>query len=123
MPEQVLAVQGNLAVFNTVMVQSKGLAREVRVRVKPRGELKRLQTVAGVGDILGGTILLETGDISRFCKVGHDASYGRCVDSKRLSNGKKKGEHNRKNGNKYLAWAFVEAANFALRYHAQVKRY
>ena len=28
------------------------------------------------------------------------------------SNGKKKGEGNAKNGNKYLAWAFVEAADF-----------
>ena len=37
----------------------------------------------------------------------------RCVDSVRDSNGKKKGEGNAKNGNKYLAWAFVEAANFA----------
>lgn len=27
------------------------------------------------------------------------------------------GENNRKNGNKYLAWAYVEAANFAQRYH------
>jgi hypothetical protein len=33
----------------------------------------------------------------------------------RESNGRKKGEGNAKNGNKYLAWAFIEAANFALR--------
>ena len=33
-----------------------------------------------------------------------------------MSNNKKKSEGNTKNGNKYLAWAFVEAANFALRY-------
>ena len=30
--------------------------------------------------------------------------------------GKKKGENNRKNGNKYLAWAYVEAACFAQRF-------
>jgi transposase len=44
------------------------------------------------------------------------SSYCRCVDSVRESNGKKKGEGNTRNGNKYLSWAFVEAANFALRY-------
>jgi transposase len=33
-----------------------------------------------------------------------------------MSNGKKKGDNNQKCGNKYLAWAFVEAANFAKRY-------
>jgi hypothetical protein len=31
------------------------------------------------------------------------------------TNRKKKGQGNVKNGNKYLAWAFVEAANFARR--------
>ncbi len=30
---------------------------------------------------------------------------------------------NAKNGNKYLAWAFVEAANFALRCCPQAKRF
>ena len=49
--------------------------------------------------------------------------YCRCVESKRLSNAKKKGENNRKNGNKYLGWAFIEAANFAIRYHDRIKRY
>ena len=86
-------------------------------------ELKWLKTVAGVGDMLGWTILLEAGDMRRFARVGHYASYCRCVDSKRVSNRKKKGENNRKNGNKYLAWAYVEAANFAVRYHDRVKRF
>ena len=41
----------------------------------------------------------------------------------RTSNRKKKGEGNVKNGNKYLAWAFVEAANFARRYCAEANRF
>ena len=69
------------------------------------------------------TIMLETGTIERFAQVGNFASYARCVDSARYSNGKKKGEGNRKNGNRYLAWAFVEAAHFALRYNAAAKRF
>ena len=59
----------------------------------------------------------------RIVAVGNFASYARCVDSKRLSNGKKKGEGNVKNGNKYLAWAFIEAANFARRYCPEAKRF
>ena len=43
--------------------------------------------------------------------------------SKRLSNGKKKGENNRKNGNRFLAWAFVEAAHFAIRYESAIKKF
>ena len=43
--------------------------------------------------------------------------------SARKSNGKKKGENNRKNGNHYLCWAFIEAANFAIRYNEVIKKY
>jgi transposase len=55
--------------------------------------------------------------------VGQFASYARCVDSRRLSNGKKKGEGNRKNGNKYLAWAFVEASHHAVRCNERIRRF
>jgi len=60
--------------------------------------------------------VLEAGDLSRFANVGHVASYCRCVESRRTSNQKKKGENNAKNGNPYLAWAFFEAAHFAIQY-------
>jgi transposase len=55
--------------------------------------------------------------------VGNFDSYARCVDSARISNGKKKGQGNVKNGNAYLAWAFVEAANFAHRYCAEARHF
>ena len=70
----------------------------------------------GIGDILALTFMLEVGDIRRFPKVGNFSSYCRCVESKRISNGKTKGKGNSKNGNKYLAWAFVEAAASAIRH-------
>ena len=44
------------------------------------------------------------------------------MSSEPRSNGKKKGSGNVKNGHQYLAWAFVEAANFAVRYEPAVKR-
>ena len=76
---------------------------------------RQLKTLPGVGIILGLTITMEVGEIKRFASAGDFASYCRTVDSRRLSNGKKKGDNNQKCGNKYLAWAFVEAANFAKR--------
>ena len=82
-----------------------------------------LQTMPGVGIILGLTITLETVDPKRFATAGDYASYCRCVDSQRLSNGKKKGENNGKCGNKYLAWAFVEAANFAPRHDEHCRKF
>ena len=84
---------------------------------------QRVQELPGIGKILGLTIALETGDAQRFADAGNFASYCRCVKSLRQSNGKKKGENNRKCGNKYLAWAFVEAAHFACRYDDQCRRF
>jgi transposase len=84
---------------------------------------QRVQEVPGIGRILGLTIALETGDPQRFADAGHFASYCRCVKSLRQSNAKKKGENNRKCGNRYLAWAFVEAAHFACQHDAQCRRY
>ena len=82
-----------------------------------------LSSVPGIGPILGQTILLETGPIDRFKQVGNYASYARCVPSIKLSNGKKKGQGNRKNGNRYLALAFVEAAHYASIWEPRIKAY
>jgi transposase len=65
----------------------------------------------------------EVGDIRRFAEVGNYASYFRCVKSIRTSNDKKIGEGNRKNGNKYLSWAYVEAAHKATQYYPVITRY
>ena len=83
----------------------------------------RLQTLPGVGKILGLTVTMETGDIGRFGSAGEYASYSRTVDARRLSNGKKKADNNEKCGNKYLAWAWVEAANFAKRFDEDCRRW
>jgi transposase len=118
-----LAVKSNFNVMQCVEHQIKKIEREVKKRAKLRPEFKQLLTVKGIGEILAMTIALETGDIGRFPTVGDFSSYCRCVRSERLSNGKKKGKGNSKNGNKYLAWAFVEAANFAIRYNEKARRF
>lgn len=118
-----LAITSNVTVMQCLEAQIRKLEKVIKGQVKLEPAFEPLQTVPGIGDILGLTIMLETGDISRFASVGDFASYCRCVGSERLSNGKRKGRGNTKNGNKYLAWAFVEAANFAVRYHPQIKRY
>jgi transposase len=99
------------------------LERVVKERIKLKSAYRYLLTVSGIGQILAFTIMLETGEIRRFAKVGNFVSYCRCVKSEKLSNGKRKGSGNTKNGNKYLSWAFVEAANFAIRYEPLVARF
>jgi transposase len=101
----------------------KSIEAALLAQVQSLPSYQVLQTMPGVGKILGLTITLETVDPKRFASPGDYASYCRCVDSRRLSNGKKKGENNGKCGNKYLAWAFVEAANFAQRHDAACRRF
>ena len=86
-------------------------------------EYQLLNSIPGVGPILGQTILLETGAIARFPSVGHYASYARCVPTELISNGKIKGRGNRKNGNRYLALAFFEAGHSASIWNDTIKRY
>jgi transposase len=92
-------------------------------RIKLRPEFEKLLSIPGVGLILGLTIMLETGDVGRFRKVGNYTSYCRAVKAERSSNGKKKGSNNRKNGNKYLSWTFVEAAKHCVRVCERANRF
>jgi hypothetical protein len=55
--------------------------------------------------------------------VGHYASYGRCVESTKISHGKRKGQGNGKNGHPYLGWASMEAPQFARRFHPSAQRF
>lgn len=118
-----LAMKSNVAVINALNLEIGRLESRLLEGVKLRPEYARLKSIPGIGDVLATIIMLETGDIARFAQVGNFASYARCVDSARYSNGKKKGEGNTKNGNAYLVWAFVEAANFARRYSDDAKRF
>lgn len=118
-----LAIKANVAVIATLQAQIDVLEKRLQERVKPRPEYGLLTSVPGIGQALATVILLETGPIDRFAGVGNYASYARCVDSVHTSNRKKKGEGNVKNGNKYLSWAFVEAANFARRFCAEAARF
>jgi len=103
--------------------QIKILEKEALKLAKLRDEFRQVQTVWGIGKVLGLTIMYEVGDIGRFAKVGNFASYCRLVKSDRLSNGKRKGSGNPKNGNPYLSWAFSEAAHFAVCHHVPARKY
>ena len=122
-PNVALAIDSNRILMNALDQQIKVLEQALLKQTKLDPRYRKLLTIDGVGEVLALTITLETGDIGRFAQVGNFTSYCRCVGSEKLSNGKKKGQGNSKNGNKYLAWAFVEAANFAIRFNEQAKRF
>ena len=121
--ELALAFESTMAVIETFDQQIARVEKAVLARGRLKEGYEILTSIPGVGQVLGLTILYETGDISRFPGVGNYTSYCRCVGSKRLSHGKKKGEGNRRNGNRYLSWAFIEGANFAVRYEPRARRF
>jgi transposase len=121
--DQVLAVTSSLAILHCLGQQIHTLEKAVQQHLKHTPAYEQLLTVDGIGTILAQTIVLETGDIGRFPTVGNYASYCRCVKSTKISNGKRKGQGNVKNGNPYLAWAYMEAAQFAIRFSPRVQRF
>jgi len=118
---QTMSATSLQAVIESLSNQIKKIEKVVVKEVSLKKEFKKLLTVNGIGTILGITIMLETGDISRFSAVGNYSSYCRCVPSKKMSNGKNKGSGNKKNGNRYLAWAYVEAAHYMQRYCSKAR--
>ena len=122
-PFLIVAARNSISTIHFLGNIITDIERSVKSHIKLTPEFKYLLTMPGIGDILGVTIMLEVGDINRFRQVGNYSSYCRCVKAERISNSKKKGEGNRKNGNKYLSWAYVEAANFAIRHYPECQRF
>jgi len=126
-----LSYQDDLALSGTVSKETIDyLGQQIRKvenivlgKIKLKKEYHYLLTIPGIGKILALTIMLEAGPIARFQKVGNLTSYCRKVPTKWTSNNKQKGKGNQKNGNKYLAWAFSEAAEFARRYDEQARAF
>ena len=119
----VISAQANLDAILFLKQQIHRLEKVIKSRVKLSRAFNGLLTVPGIGQILAMTIMLEVGNIERFAKVGNFTSYCRCAPTQRLSDGKSKGSGNRKNGNRYLSWAFSEAAQTARRYNQRFRRY
>lgn len=116
-------IGANVAVIAALNEQIGQLEKYLLERARLMPEYDLLMSAPGIGKVLAIVIMLETGSIARFPGVGNYASYACCVDSVRTSNDKKKGHGNKRNGNQYLAWAFIEAANMARRWCAEAKRF
>lgn len=118
-----LEMQASLSMIQALQQQIITIEKAVLREVKLAPAFAGLKQVPGIGEILALTIMLETGEIQRFASARHYASYCRAVASCHISNGKKKAEGNRKNGNKYLGWAYLEAANHMVRVCETGKRF
>jgi transposase len=118
-----LSVIANLTLIRCAREQINTIEHAILAQVSLKPEFKNLISIDGIGNVLALTIMLEVGTMKRFNSPGNFSSYCRCVKGARYSNGKVKNTTNSKNGNRYLAWAFTEAAHFAIRYNATIKKY
>jgi transposase len=75
------------------------------------GDLKIIRSLPGIGFILGVVIISEVGDIVRFPSAEHFASYAGTTPRVHASGGKIRYGQMRSDVNRYLKWAFIEAAN------------
>jgi len=119
-PLRQLALQNDLAMirhYDTQITALQEALHRLTQQTAPR-DYALLQTVPGIGEHLGLTLLYEIGDIARFPTVKDFVSYCRLVKGTVASAGRIKGLRGAKLGNPYLRWAFGEAAIIAKRDHA-----
>jgi transposase len=91
--------------------QSQAMEKQIREKVQITPDIQRLMTMPGVGSILGIVISLEVGDVRRFPTASHLASYAGTTPRVHASGGKVRYGPLRPDVNRYLKWAFLEAAN------------
>jgi transposase len=120
-----LALSGKVSknAIDALTQQIKVIEKNIEGRIHLTSPYDHLLSIPGVGAIIGATIMLETGPISRFPKVGNYVSYCRKVATGRFSNYKRKGSGNRKNGNRYLACVYSEASDYAKRYDEAARKF
>jgi transposase len=121
--QQALAIEVHRPIIAALNTQIEHLEAAILRQTRSNDRFQLLDDIYGIGPILAWHILLESGEMRRFATVGRYTSYCRLVPAVKLSNGKKKGVGNRKNGNAYLAWAYHEAAHMAIRFMVPARRY
>jgi len=84
---------------------------------------QHLLTIPGVGHILALTLYYEVDTIQRFPSARHFASYCRLVPGVAQSAEKRQRGRGSKQGNRFLKWAFTQAANQAAHYYPACRRF
>lgn len=117
----------NLDGYLALLEQFNRLIKEASIRirqsVKKQPQAKLLMTIPGISYLTSHLLLAEIGDISRFPSAQKLCSYAGLVPSVHQS-----GQHLfygriTKQGNKYIRWAMVEAAQTAIRHDESLRRF
>lgn len=102
---------------DAVQKQIDRLEERMKEVLEDTPNVRLLTTLPGVGRILSAVIALEVGDVARFPSAGHLASYAGTTPRVISSGGKTHFGKLRGDVNRFLKWAFIEAANVVARFH------
>ncbi len=112
LPEQARwASEQMLAQVDTLNLQIAAFEQRLKNLVEVTPEMQRLMSLPGVGVILAATVSLEIGDIERFPSAEHLAAYAGTTPRVHSSGDRVRYGRTRPDVNRYLKWAFAEAAN------------
>jgi len=112
LPEQTRwATQQMLMQLDSLSEQIRQFEKRLEELVEVTPEMQWLETLPGVGVILSATIALEIGEIGRFLSAERLASYSGTVPRVHASGDRVRYGRTRPDVNRYLKWAFAEAAN------------
>jgi transposase len=110
--------RGNLELFTAVQ---KKLTKTLREQPLIRERVERLMSIAGVGEILALTWVLEVGDPTRFSSSRDAISYCGLCSAQRESAGKEQRGPISKKRNKHLQTILIEAAKIAPHWNPQLE--
>ena len=117
------SVLASVALIDELDEQISAIAGELRDLGAEHRYVELLQTVPGVGWVLGYTIAAEIGDISRFASPSKLAGYtGLCPRVYQSGDRDRRGPIS-KHGPTYLRWALIEATMHACRHPVYRDRY
>ncbi len=105
--------------LNFVQAQIAQQEQQLKTLLSVTPAMTLLMTLPGVGLILAAVLVLEIGEISRFASAPHLASYAGTTPRVSASGDKVRYGRLRPDVNRYLRWAFVEAANSVALNHAR----
>jgi transposase len=110
-PHSRFATERLLEQLDSVTGQVEAFEVRLRAVFAPTPELQLLRTLPGIGWVLAVVIWFEIGDIARFPSAAHLAAYAGTTPRVHASGGRIHYGQLRGDINRYLKWAFVEAAN------------
>jgi transposase len=110
-PHTEYATRALLAQLDASTQMIKTLEARMHKTFDTSPELDLVRSLPGIGFILGTVIMLETGDIKRFPSAEKYASYSGTAPRVSSSGGHTHIGRLRADVNRYLKWAYIEAAN------------